>query len=103
MRFHSKPRIIEAEQFFRDKPLPFRDKGPYVAFGCRCGEREACSSCNRCYVTTAHGQTVILEDGDWVIPEPSGPHTIAFAAYPVKPDIFAATYEPAEASSAKEG
>lgn len=91
--FHSKPRLIEAEQFFRHKPLPFREKGPYVQFGCTCGETAACALCNRFYVTTAHGNHVPLEDGDWVIPEPSGPHTIAFAAYPCKAEIFAATYE----------
>lgn len=94
MKFARKPAVIEAEQFFHDKPLPFSSKGPYVAFGCNCGRTAACSRCGRFYVTTAHGQTVTLTDGDWVIPEPTGPHVIAFAAYPVKPDIFAATYEP---------
>ena len=94
MKFHSKPRIIEAEQFFHDKPLPFRDKGPFVQFGCDCGDRGHCSRCGKFYVTTAHRQTVVLEDGDWIVPEPSGPHVLAFAAYPIKPDIFAATYEP---------
>ena len=96
MMFRSKPRVIEAEQFFRDRPLPFRDKGPYVAFGCTCGANGACSRCGKFWVTTAHGQTVTLTDGDWVIPEPGGPHVIAYSAYPVKPDIFEQTYEPAE-------
>jgi hypothetical protein len=32
---------------------------------------------------------VILEVGDWIIPEPDGIHF-----YPCKPDIFEATYEP---------
>lgn len=94
MVFRTKPRMIEAEQFFRDKPLPLRDKGPYVSFGCGCSEGGACSRCDQFWVTTAHGQTVTLTDGDWVVPEPTGPHTIAFAAYPIKPDIFAMNYEP---------
>lgn len=91
--FKTKARLIDAEQFFRDKPLPFAKRGPYVQFGCPCGENAACSLCGKFWVTTAHGQHVTLEDGDWVVPEPSGPHVLAFAAYPVKPDIFAATYE----------
>lgn len=96
MRFETIRRIIEAEQFFRDKPLPLREKGPYVGFGCSCVNNEhthgACSFCNRFWVVTAHGNKVALNDGDWVIPEPAGPHTIAYAAYPVKPEIFAAAY-----------
>lgn len=83
-QFRSKPRLIDAEQFWPDLPLPFHKRGPFVAF-----------KDGRFYVTTAHAQNVFLEPGDWIIPEPSGPHVIAFAAYPVKPDIFAATYEPA--------
>lgn len=46
---------------------------------------------HRFHVHTIHkGQIVILEDGDWVMPEPDGEHF-----YPIKPDIFEATYEPA--------
>lgn len=92
--FRKKRGLIEAGQFFRNRPLPFRERGPYVQFGCHCGGNETCALCDKFYVTTAHGQTVTLSDGDWVIPEPSGSHVIAFAADPVKPDIFAATYEP---------
>jgi hypothetical protein len=44
-------------------------------------------------VHTAHkNQLVILEDGDWIIPEKDGVHF-----YPCKPDVFAATYEPFDA------
>lgn len=35
------------------------------------------------------GQLVVLEDGDWVIPEPDGEHF-----YPCKDSVFQATYEP---------
>jgi hypothetical protein len=34
---------------------------------------------------------VILDVGDWIIPEPDGEHF-----YPVKPDIFEKTYEAVE-------
>lgn len=45
------------------------------------------------HVHTIHqgGHVVPIEPGDWVIPEPDGIHY-----YPVKPDIFEATYEPVE-------
>lgn len=98
--FKSKPRTIVAEQFFRNRPLPFLTRGPYVQFGCSCGKNGACHLCNKFWVVTAHGQKTALADGDWVVPEPTGPHTIAYAAYPVKPDIFAASYEPVEPESA---
>lgn len=85
--FKNKPRLIEAEQFWpTSSPLPFHQKGPFVMFD---GERF--------HVTTAHGQKAFLEPGDWVIPEPSGPGVIAYAAYPVKPDIFADRYVDAAA------
>lgn len=41
------------------------------------------------HVHTIHdGQIVLLEIGDFIIPEPDGEHF-----YPCKPDIFEATYE----------
>ena len=83
MKFRKKPVVVEAEQFWPDKPLPFNDRGPYVAF-----------KDGQFYVVTAHAQSVFLAPGDWVIPEPVGPSVPSFAAYPVKPDIFAATFEP---------
>jgi len=43
------------------------------------------------HVHTIHkGQMVLLEVGDFVLPEPDGKHF-----YPCKPDIFEKTYEPA--------
>jgi hypothetical protein len=42
------------------------------------------------YVTTIHGQRAYLVPGDWILPEPKEGHF-----YPCKPDIFAATYDPA--------
>ena len=75
-KFRKRPGIIEAEQFFTKKePWP---KGVFKA-NCLGGALA---------VTTIHNNTVRLEDGDWIIPEPDGEHY-----YPCKPDIFAETYE----------
>lgn len=41
-------------------------------------------------VITVHGEEVVVRHGDWIIPD-SKPGTF----YPCKPDVFAATYEPA--------
>lgn len=43
------------------------------------------------HVHTIHnGQLVVLADGDWVLPEPDEVRHY----YPVRADVFAATYEP---------
>lgn len=41
------------------------------------------------HVTTTHGDRAVVRHGDWIVPD-STPGTF----YPVKPDVFAATYEP---------
>lgn len=79
-RFRKRPVEVDAEQFGRDKPLPFRDRGPIVCFD------------GVFYVTTIHEQRANLDYGDWVILEPRG----TYHAYPCKPDIFEQTYEPVE-------
>jgi len=79
-KFRKKPVIVEAEQFWPDKRLPFHDYGPVVAFD------------GDFYVTTIHGEYANLAPGDWVILEPRG----KYRAYPCKPDIFEATYEEVE-------
>lgn len=78
-KFRSKPREIEAEQFFERRPLPFADRAA------------CCFNRGRWYVVTIHGQETDIVEGDWIIPEPDGIHF-----YPCKPDIFAATYEAVE-------
>jgi hypothetical protein len=86
-KYRKKPdtRIFEPEQYFRSaSSLINSTKGV-----CQCKEGDT-----RGHVHTIHkGQVVDLEDGDWVMPEPDGEHF-----YPIKPDIFAATYEPVEAT-----
>lgn len=72
--FRKKPIIVEAEQFSHPVITP------------RGVQRE---EDGRAYVVTVHEQKVYVELGDWILPEPDGKHF-----YPVKPDIFADTYEP---------
>lgn len=79
-QFRKKPVIVEAEQFWPDKPLPFNERGPVVEYD---GEF---------FVITIHNEKAHLAPGDWVILEPRGPIN---NAYPCKPDIFAANYSPA--------
>ncbi len=76
MKFRSKPREIEAEQFFSHTPLPFRDKGAVEFDG------------TGFFVTTIHSQRVYLTDSDWVVPEPDGVHF-----YPIKDAILKKNYE----------
>lgn len=73
MKFRKKPVVIEAEQF----------DGAHQSRGvCYCRQGA--------HVHTIHdGQEVDIVAGDWIIPEPDGIHF-----YPVKPDIFASTYDP---------
>lgn len=76
-RYRKKPVVIDAEQFVNGVSDPV---------GVFRREEDASP-----YVVTIHGQRCYIEPGDWIIPEPDGVHF-----YPVKPDIFAATYEPVE-------
>lgn len=43
------------------------------------------------HVITIHLQKAFLKPGDWILPEPDGEHY-----YPVRPEIFANTYEAVE-------
>ncbi len=79
MKYRKKPVVIEAEQFLLGKPIP---KGVCFGWNCKIGDQP--------HVHTIHeGQHVMIESGDWIIPEPDGKHF-----YPCKPDIFEKTYEP---------
>lgn len=81
-KFRTKPKEITAEQF--NNGAPELAKG--VCF---------CVAGDKVYYIAAHvhtmhnNQTVILESGDWVVPEPDGVHY-----YPIKPEVFADKYEP---------
>lgn len=78
MRFRKKPIVIEAEQWTGEVQV----KG-------MCNSLSCLVKTSSQHVHTIHNnQIVILELGDWIIPEPDGEHF-----YPCKPDIFEATYE----------
>jgi hypothetical protein len=80
--FRAKPTRIEAEQF-REGAVAQQARGV-------CNGMCLDGAWRKAHVHTIHNnQAVVLEDGDWVVPEPDGVHF-----YPIKPEIFAARYEP---------
>ncbi len=78
--FKKKPILIEAEQYTKYGRLV---KG-------MCNSKTCFSNVNKSpHVHTIHdNQTVNLEVGDWIIPEPDGVHF-----YPCKEDVFKDTYD----------
>ncbi len=79
-KYRKKPVEVEAEQYVKYGGLV---KGMCNSRTCFLG------TCNEPHVHTIHdNQLVLLEIGDWIIPEPDGEHY-----YPCKPDIFERTYE----------
>lgn len=95
MKFRKKPIIVDAEQI---KSAPGKH-GPQVpdwqrveneygidAIGNNVGDRFECLGFN---IKTLEG-TMFARPGDWII------RGIKGELYPCRPDIFAATYEPAE-------
>lgn len=80
-KFRKKSKVIEAEQFFYDKPPIDGVFYPEVSADGKTYIGDA-------YVVTVHNQRVYLQNGDWILPEPDGEHF-----YPCKPDIFADSYE----------
>lgn len=91
-KYRKKPVVVNASQFFDGTPTP----GVYGGFP----YQRHCIAClpEKNYkvtgpaVVTIHGQVTPVADGDWIIDEGDGLHF-----YPCKPDIFEATYEPADA------
>ena len=80
MFFRKKPIVIEAQQYrASDTSLPFSDDGDPLNYD----EDE-----RRQYIQTLEGP-LWVSDGDWIIKGVKGEF------YACKPDIFAATYEPA--------
>jgi hypothetical protein len=83
MKFRKRPIVIDAEQYAAYGKLV---KGMCNSVSCYTEGN------SKPHVHTIHdNQIVILEVGDYIIPEPDGIHY-----YPCKPDIFVKTYEPAE-------
>ena len=82
-KFRRRPAVITAEQY-HNVPHGW-PKGV-------CADCDAVGLSVGPHVHTAHSNQVIeLEDGDWIVPEPDGEHF-----YPIRSDIFAATYEPVD-------
>ena len=83
MKYRKKSIVIEAEQYI--------EYGKLVEG--MCNSRTCFAEGNvKPHVHTIHdNQMVLLEVGDFVIPEPDERHF-----YPCKPDIFEATYEKVE-------
>ncbi len=79
-KYKKKPVVIEVEQ--------------YVQYGCLVSGMCNSQSCftfgtDKPHIhTICNNQIVILEVGDYIIPEPDGEHH-----YPCKPDIFEQIYE----------
>mgnify|MGYP001560338316 CR=1 FL=1 len=94
-KFRKKPVVIEAEQFTQEQVEAYMfDKVP-LPRGVNFGSAHTHPPTRRIYSThftvmTIHGERATIVPGDWIMPEPDGVHF-----YPCKPDIFAATYEPA--------
>lgn len=82
MKFRKKPVVIDAVRYVSEGELP---KGVFIT----AVDPVDPSKGNRAVIETLEG-VMTVNDGDWVITGVKGER------YPCKPDIFAATYEPAE-------
>ena len=99
MKYRKKPIVVEAEQYSGrpgglhafDPDCPMRavryDYHPLTGHSGKHRQPE-CGSLTS-YIETANGP-VIIGEGIWVVRDPA-----TGDAWPVSPDIFAATYEPA--------
>lgn len=82
-KYRKKPKVIDAEQYTEYGKLVKGMCNSRLCFG---------EGNDKPHVHTIHNnQIVLLEVGDFVIPEPDGEHF-----YPCKPDIFKQTYEKVE-------
>jgi hypothetical protein len=91
-KFKRKPdtKIYEAVEWWPnvDHPGVMYDNAYIINDSLFDGEREVREGP---YVVTIHSENAHLTPGDWIMREPDGIHY-----YPIKPDIFAATYEQIE-------
>ena len=85
MKFRKKPVVIEAVQFTGEQPWP---EGVYASSNPRERDTPVC--------WTLEGP-LHVSVGDWIIRGVKGEF------YPCKPDIFAATYEPAPSAAPATG
>lgn len=83
--YRKRPIEVEAIQFTGDNVAEIWDK--FGATGIYAGYE---NSPDHLILTTTHGDPAPARAGDWIVPD-STPGTF----YPIKPDVFEATYEPA--------
>ncbi len=89
-KFRKSPVLIYAEQYV--------EYGKLVKGMCN-SQKCYAYTCSEPHVHTIHNhQMVLLEVGDWILPEPDGEHF-----YPCKPDIFKNTYKPLGESGEEKG
>lgn len=102
MKYRSKPKIVEATQWWPGKEVTGVGEEPACLRGYDDGYGpQTTAVAARYFVVTIHRQRAYLDPGDWVITEPDDLHH-----YPCKPDVFADRYEataadPIEAALAK--
>jgi hypothetical protein len=84
VKYRKKPLVIEARQFTGP------GDGPAIAGWCGGEYKDPGGAKPLIVVHTLEGEMVAFP-GDWVI------HGVIGEFYPCKPEVFAATYEPAEA------
>jgi hypothetical protein len=82
--YRKKPIEVEAIQFTGDNVAEI-----WGAFGADGIYGPTEKNPEHLILTTTHGDPAPCRVGDWVVPD-SKPGTF----YPIKPDVFAATYEP---------
>ena len=86
MKFRKKPVVIEAVQFTGNN---FFECAGFMGHGSEVLNNDMLHSTDTPVIETLEG-TLTASLGDWIIKGVKGEF------YPCKPDIFAATYEPAE-------
>ncbi len=86
MKYRKKPIEVDAIQFTGHNVAEIWD-----AFGTAGIYGPTEKNPDHLILTTTHGDPAPARVGDWVVPD-SRPDTF----YPIKPDVFAATYEPVE-------
>lgn len=89
MKFRKKAVLVEAMQWTGDNIHALWDWGGAAGIY---GPTE--TNPGQLILTTIHGDKAVARVGDWAVVEPVIDHF-----YPVKPDIFEATYEPMDGAA----
>ena len=94
MKFRKKPVVIDAVQWDETKTTLKLLQSMGMVAGRHSGHRDRPEECTNLAIHTLEG-SMLAEHGDWIIRGVKGEF------YPCKPDIFAATYEPADAGPSR--